>query len=188
VSPEVNPTAQAQHAAATPRGALLAFYGQRDRCSTAALGLALRAMGRGFRCAVVYFDAGHWQSGEELFSLVMPQLTYLSQQEAQQGLPSDPALNPAGIARAELWMRTQALFADSTYRFVVLDGIDTALASGDLPLTDVLAALRGRLKHQHLVLTAHALDSHLVELADEVTELRTIKKQAQAAPSLGIDF
>ena len=46
------------------KGLLIVHTGKGKGKSTAAFGLMVRALGRGFRCGVVQFGKGAWQSGE----------------------------------------------------------------------------------------------------------------------------
>src|SRR3984957_9806021 len=46
------------------KGLLIVHTGKGKGKSTAAFGLMVRALGRGFRCGVVQFGKGVWQSGE----------------------------------------------------------------------------------------------------------------------------
>ena len=46
------------------KGLLIVHTGKGKGKSTAAFGLLLRAIGRGFKCGVVQFGKGAWQSGE----------------------------------------------------------------------------------------------------------------------------
>jgi cob(I)alamin adenosyltransferase len=46
------------------KGLLIVHTGKGKGKSTAAFGLLLRAIGRGFQCGVVQFGKGAWQSGE----------------------------------------------------------------------------------------------------------------------------
>ena len=63
---------------------------------------------------------------------------------------------------------------------VVLDEIMYPLRYGWVQLGDVLACLRERPGHVHVVLTGRGAPAELVDLADTVTEMTLIKHHFQA--------
>lgn len=63
---------------------------------------------------------------------------------------------------------------------VVLDEITYPLIYGWLPLEDVLATLRERPSHVHVVLTGRRCPPELIEIADTVTEMTLVKHAFKA--------
>ena len=59
------------------RGLLVVYTGQGKGKTTAAFGVAFRALGWGMRVAVVQFIKGKWKTGERVFAEGLPQLTFL---------------------------------------------------------------------------------------------------------------
>src|SRR5689334_15786811 len=55
-------------ASAERRGLVVVYTGEGKGKTTAALGMVFRALGRGFRVAVMQFIKGNWKTGERLFA------------------------------------------------------------------------------------------------------------------------
>ena len=72
------------------------------------------------------------------------------------------------------------LIRGSPPRLVVLDEITYPLRYGWVPLDPVLACLRERPAHVHVVLTGREAPQELIDLADTVTEMSLIKHHYQA--------
>lgn len=75
-------------------------------------------------------------------------------------------------ALTELWTFTQTAVASSRYRLVVLDELSLAVQLGLIPEIEVLTLLENRPRHLDLILTGPAMTPGLLELADQVTQLR----------------
>jgi cob(I)alamin adenosyltransferase len=73
------------------------------------------------------------------------------------------------------WERAAGFLADPAFQLVVLDELNIALKLGLVPLEPVLAALRTRPSHQHVVVTGRGALRELIEIADTVTEMRPVK-------------
>lgn len=145
------------------------YTGEGKGKTTAALGLALRALGHGLRVAFLQFMKADPTWGE----VVM--LRRLGVEVQQCGLDhwvikgeadgEDLAAAAAGLSRG------RALVMSGDYDVVVLDELVTALFFELVPLDDVLALLRDRPAYVELVLTGRRAPSELVEAADLVTEM-----------------
>jgi cob(I)alamin adenosyltransferase len=73
---------------------------------------------------------------------------------------------------------------------LILDEINTAVALGLLDLGSVLDLVRSKPGRLHLVLTGRDARPELIELADMVTEMRSLKHPYDIGrpASKGIDF
>src|ERR1700741_14584 len=123
------------------KGLLIVHTGKGKGKSTAAFGLLMRALGRGFRCGVVQFGKGAWQSGErtaaERFG---DQVEWHTLGEGFTWETQDRARDVAAAERA--WEATERLMADPTIRFIVLDELNITLRYDHLDLAKVLSALK----------------------------------------------
>jgi precorrin-4/cobalt-precorrin-4 C11-methyltransferase len=183
-----------------PRGLLVVYTGDGKGKTTAALGLVFRALGRGLPVAVVQFIKGKWKTGERLFAATLPELTFLTmgegftwvkdrvndEEDDSEGDDSDAHGRAARIA----WKRARDLLAAGAHRIVVLDELTHAVRHGFVPIADVLAALAARPAGVTAVVTGRGAPSELVEAADLVTEMRSVKhpfdRGDRALP--GVDF
>ncbi len=75
-------------------------------------------------------------------------------------------------ALADLWAYTQRAIQESRYSLVVLDELSLAVDLGLIPEAEVLELLQNRPRHLDIILTGPAMSPALLDLADQVTELR----------------
>jgi cob(I)alamin adenosyltransferase len=169
-------------------GLLVVYTGHGKGKTTAALGLAFRALGRGLRVAVVQFIKGKWKTGERLFAETLPQLTFLVMGRGFTWDSDD--LSRDREAAVAAWQEAARLIAGGEHAVVILDEVTYALNYGFVSLDEVLAVLRSRPAHVHVVLTGRNAPEPLLELADTVTEMRKLKHpfdQGRKA-QVGVDF
>ncbi|MGR6807411.1 cob(I)yrinic acid a,c-diamide adenosyltransferase [Sphaerotilus natans] len=160
------------------RGLILVHTGDGKGKSTAAFGLALRAHGRGKPVKIYQF-------------MKVPSARFGEHRMFEQlGVPieglgdgfswkSKDLEHSAQLAR-EGWARAEATIRAGAHFLVVLDEIMYPLRYGWVALEPVLAALRERPAHVHVVLTGRNAPQELVDLADTVTEMRLVKHHYQA--------
>lgn len=156
--------------------------------TTAALGLLLRAWGRGMRVCMLQFiktttgNYGENRAARKLGVELIPLgkgFTWLS-----KDIERDKAL------ASRCWALAEEKLYSGEYDVVILDELTYALTYGWLPVDEVLEALRGRPEGVHVVITGRDAPPELVEFADLVTEMREIKhpyKQGVKAQP-GIEF
>lgn len=170
------------------KGLLLVYTGQGKGKTTAALGLVFRAIGRGLRVAVVQFIKGKWKTGERLFAETIPGLTFLVMGHGFTWESDD--LTRDRNAAVAAWTTAKGLIACGEHTVVVLDEMTYAINYGFVALADVLATLRERPTHVHVVITGRKAQEELCALADLVTEMKPVKHPFQhgfkAQP--GIDY
>ncbi|MGL4397507.1 MAG: cob(I)yrinic acid a,c-diamide adenosyltransferase [Hyphomicrobium sp.] len=171
------------------KGLLIVHTGKGKGKSTAAWGLMLRALGRGFKVGVVQFGKGAWETGERLaIAKFGDQVTWHTLGEGFTWETQDRARDVAAAERA--WQAATALMADPTVRLIVLDELNISLRYDHLDLATVLAALKARRHDLHIVVTGRNAKPELIEAADLVTEMVPLKHHFAAGVKAqeGIEF
>ncbi|MGI9951791.1 cob(I)yrinic acid a,c-diamide adenosyltransferase [Moorellaceae bacterium AZ2] len=171
------------------KGLILVYTGDGKGKTTAALGLALRAVGQGQRVLIIQFMKGSPQYGEIKAAAYLPGLTVV-----QKGLPTfvkkgDPAPEDIRLAREGLELAKQAV-TSREYDLVILDEINVAVDYGLLSEEDVLALMAAKPEGVSLVLTGRYASAKIVDAADMVSEVREVKHHfRQGIPSqAGIEY
>ena len=171
------------------KGLLMVHTGKGKGKSTAAWGLLLRALGRGWRCGVVQFGKGAWQSGERTaIERFGDQVQWHTLGEGFTWETQDIKRDIAAAERA--WAKALELMAEPTFGLVILDELNIALRYEYLDLDAVVAALRQRRAGLHVVVTGRNAKPELTEAADLVTEMTLVKHHFAAGvkAQAGIEF
>jgi cob(I)alamin adenosyltransferase len=160
------------------RGLVLVHTGDGKGKSTAAFGLALRAHGRGKPVLIYQFmKVPSARFGEHrIFEQLGVPIIGLGDGFSWK---SKDLEHSAELAR-EGWARAEATIRSGDHFLVVLDEIMYPLRYGWVPLDGVLACLRERPSHVHVVLTGRGAPAELIELADTVTEMTMVKHHYKA--------
>jgi cob(I)alamin adenosyltransferase len=168
------------------KGLLIVHTGPGKGKSTAAFGLALRALGK---VGVVQFIKGAWSTGERLaLERFGDQMVWRTMGE---GFTWEVQDRQRDIAAAEAaWAKALEMMSDPTIRLIVLDELNIALRYDYLSLSDVVAALAARRSDLHIVVTGRNAKPELIEAADLVTEMTLIKHPFAAGVRAqeGIEF
>jgi len=171
------------------KGLLIVHTGKGKGKSTAAFGLMLRALGRGFRCGVVQFGKGAWQSGERsAIERFGDQVEWHTLGEGFTWETQDRARDVAAAERA--WAAARKMMADPAIRLIVLDELNITLRYDHLDVAAVVAALQARRRDQHIVVTGRNAKPEMIEAADLVTEMTPVKHHFAAGVKAqeGIEF
>ena len=156
------------------KGVLLVHTGAGKGKSTAAFGLALRALGHGWRVGVVQFIKGAWHTGERnALARFGDQVSWHTMGEGFTWETQDRARDVAAASAA--WGEAKRMMADPSIRLLVLDELNIALRYDYLPLAEVVAALVKRRPGLHVVVTGRNARPEMIEAADCVTEFALVK-------------
>jgi 5,6-dimethylbenzimidazole synthase/cob(I)alamin adenosyltransferase len=170
------------------QGLVVVYTGQGKGKTTAALGLVMRALGRGYRVGVVQYIKGKWKTGERLFAAGLPGLDFHVMGEGFTW-ESDDLSRDRRAARAA-WDRSATLIAGGDHDVVILDELTYAISYGFVDEAEILAAIDARPSHVHVVITGRHATPALIERADLVTDMAAVKhpfaRGVRAQP--GLDF
>jgi cob(I)alamin adenosyltransferase len=156
--------------------------------SSAAFGVVMRALAREWRVAVVQFlKSGGWNTGEEKIGRQLG-VDWFAIGEGFTWDSKDLTQDEA-VAQ-EAWRQAKELILSDNYRLVVLDEITYPMNWGWISTDDVIATIRERPAKVNVVATGRDAPAALIELADTVTEMRSIKHAYERgiAAKKGIDY
>ena len=143
--------------------------------TTAAFGLALRALGQGFRVLILQFMKGRANIGE-IKAVTHIDLPIEIKQFGREVFFKSRACEPIDIYLAAQGLATFCeAMATGSYDLIILDEIIMAIDFGLLPLEDVKEALAQKPPELHVILTGRNAPAQLIEIADLVTEMQEIK-------------
>ncbi|UFJ41469.1 cob(I)yrinic acid a,c-diamide adenosyltransferase [Brevibacillus humidisoli] len=175
------------------RGLVLVYTGDGKGKTTAALGLAVRAAGRGKRVLMIQFIKSPERTyGEKLV------FDRLGIEICQTGVgftwTKTPQEHRAALEKG--WQLAKEKVMGGQYDLVILDELNNALAierfpiDDVLPLADVLDLIRNRPNGMHLVITGRQAKPEIVDIADLVTEMNPVKHYYdEGVPAVkGIEF
>ncbi len=157
------------------KGRVHVYTGNGKGKTTAALGLAFRAAGRGFRVHIMHFmkldpDYGEMISAEKMGT------NWTVEQVGRRGFVSftDPAPEDIQLAQQAL-TRALDLARSGDYDLLILDELVNALGFRLVRLEQVLELIATRAPTTELVLTGRNAPQALINAADLVTEMKDIK-------------
>lgn len=156
------------------KGLILVHAGNGKGKSTAAFGTAVRAMGRGYKVAIVQFIKGKWQTGEVKFlnSLKGKCRVFV----IGDGFTWDTKNFEADVKTAQrAWKKCCEILHDKEHGLVIFDEILYAIQYNFLDEKQVVAELNKKPAMKHVILTGGKVSKLMIGTADLVTEMQCIK-------------
>lgn len=173
-------------------GLVIVYTGKGKGKTTAALGMALRAVGYDYKVCMIQFIKGSWHYGEMTSSKRLePEFELTAVGKGFVGIMDDksPIEDHKKIADEALAI-AQEKIASEKYNIVILDEINYAVNLGLVKIDDVIKLIQTKPADVNLVLTGNHVKDEIIELADLVTEMREIKHPFKSGikAKKGIDF
>ena len=170
------------------KGLVIVNTGSGKGKTTAAMGVLLRAWGRGMKVIMLQFIKHSTANfGEQRAAQKMG----VEMRAMGDGFTwrSKDLEHTADLARSH-WEDCKDVIANGDYDVVILDEFTYPMHYGWIPVEEVLEALRSRPEMLHVIITGRNAPDALVEFADLVTEMNVVKHPYQqgikAQP--GIEF
>jgi cob(I)alamin adenosyltransferase len=161
------------------RGCVQVYTGDGKGKTTASLGLALRAVGRGLRVCMLQFIKGGGQYGEHLAAeKLTPLLTII--QTGRPGWVNTKDITEDRRVAQEALVQAQELLTSGTYDVFICDEINGAVGFGLIDVEQVLELIRQKPARTELILTGRNAHDRVIEAADLVTEMRELKHYYKA--------
>jgi cob(I)alamin adenosyltransferase len=161
------------------RGLLIVHTGNGKGKSTAAFGMALRALGWGLEVGIVQYVKGKWETGERRFFETHPNLlTFAVMGDGFTWETQDRARDIEAAQAA--WQRSKEMIADPGLGLVILDELNIVIRHDSVPFDDVLSTLKSRPLDKHVCITGRGARPELIGIADLVTEFAEVKHPYRA--------
>jgi len=175
-------------ASMTNTGRVIINTGDGKGKTTAALGMAFRALGHGQRVCVIQFLKGKGQYGERLFAEKLDNLDWFICGKGfvfnKENLEEDKAAARLGfdLAREKI--------INDLYDLVILDEITYLPLYGFLEAKEIVDLIKNRPKRLTVVVTGRGAVDELIAVADTVTEMKPLKHAFEAGikAQKGVEF
>jgi cob(I)alamin adenosyltransferase len=171
------------------QGLLMVHTGDGKGKSTAAFGMAVRALGWGYKVGIVQYIKGKWITGERQFFRNFPdRVRYAVMGE---GFTWDVADRERDIAAAKAaWATSLEMIADPDLHLVVLDELNIALRYDYLEVAEVAAGLKNRPVDKHVCVTGRNAKPEILAIADLITEFNAVRHPFEQGfkAQRGVDF
>lgn len=176
------------------KGLLIVHTGKGKGKSTAAFGLAARAIGNDMKVGVVQYVKGKWETGERKVLEAFPD--QIDIHTMGEGFTWETQDRERDIRAAEkAWEKSKEMIEASrgdnpAYDMVILDELNIVLRYDSLPLAEVVEFLKNKPEKLHVVITGRNAKEELIEIADLVTEMTQIKHPFRSGvkAQVGIEF
>ena len=171
-----------------PKSIVLVNTGDGKGKTSAAVGMAIRGVARGWRVGVIQFlKSGKWKTGE---SKLAEQLG-IDWWSIGDGFTweSDDLETSARLGR-EAWDLAAGLIAAGDHQLLILEEVTYVMIFEWIPIEDVVAAITSRPPTVNEVLTGRDAPEEIIAIADTVTEMRNVKHAHEqgVAAMKGLDF
>jgi cob(I)alamin adenosyltransferase len=141
--------------------------------STAAFGVVMRAVARGWPVSVIQFvKSDRWKVGEEEVARRLG-VDWAKTGDGFTWLTDDLERSEA-LAKAA-WELARAVLGAGDHRLVVLDEISYPMNWGWIPIPEVVEAIRERPEQVNVIATGRDAPDELIAIADTVTEMVKVR-------------
>ena len=156
------------------KGLLMVHTGKGKGKTTAAMGLAMRAIGNGMKVGIVQFVKGKWETGERQVLEAFPDQIEIRVMGEGFSWDSQDRQRDIAAARAA-WEMAKEMIADPSFGLVVLDELNIPLRYDHLDIHEVVAGLLAKREGLHVVVTGRNAKEELIAAADMVTDMTMVK-------------
>jgi cob(I)alamin adenosyltransferase len=173
-------------------GLVIVYTGNGKGKTTAALGMALRAIGYDHKVCMLQFIKGSWHYGEmDSSKKLEPNFELIAIGKGFVGILDDnsPREEHKKYAAEALKICREKIFSEN-YNVVILDEVNYAIDLGLIDVQEIIKTIKEKPANLDLVLTGNHAKEEIIELADLVTEMKEIKHPFKSGikAKKGIDF
>jgi cob(I)alamin adenosyltransferase len=156
------------------RGLTQVFTGGGKGKTSAGIGTAVRASGRGYRVYIVYFMNQNYDSGEQEVLHCLPGVKWAAFGPGLVRHPESPTPEVKAKANQALTEARRAMLSGD-WDVIIMDEINIVTGWGWLETADVVQLIKDRPEHVELVLTGRLAPQEVIDAADLATEMVKVK-------------
>jgi cob(I)alamin adenosyltransferase len=174
------------------KGLIIIYYGNGKGKTTAALGVALRAIGYNHNVCMIQFIKGEWDYGE-LYSSnkLKPNFELIVTGKGFIGIIDDDHLIEEHIQSSKNALKiAREKISSNKYNTIILDEINYALKLNLITEKEIIDLLDSKPTELNIIMTGNYLPDKILEIADLVTEMKEVKHPYKKGikAKKGIDF
>lgn len=161
------------------RGYIQVYTGKGKGKTTASLGLAMRALGRGWKVLIVMFTKGGDDYGElysftTLKGVMKNKFKIINAGSERIVYANNINVNDYRTIN-EGWQIAKNAIQSNEYQLIILDEANIALDLGLIKLDDMLETLKNKPDDMEIVLTGRNAKPEIIEIAHLVSEIHPVK-------------
>lgn len=171
------------------KGLLIVNTGNGKGKTTAALGMAFRALGHGMRVCIIQFIKGTWKYGELNSAKRFEDLLEFYVKGNGFTWKSDNLDTDKAIAR-DAWEFAKYKINSDSYDLIILDELTYLVKYAMVDEDEIVNTLKIRHPNLHIVVTGRYASNKLIEAADIVTQMLAEKHPLKAGikAQKGVEF
>lgn len=160
------------------KGVFIVLSGDGKGKSSSGFGTVLRALGHGYKVAVVQFIKGTWECGERNMLENMPDVDFHVMGTGFTWETQDDEKDK--LAAQKVWAQAKAAFSDPNIHLVLLDEMTYALNYKWLDKDEVLQVIADRPSQQSVIITGRGAKKYLQDACDTYSEIKAVKHAFQS--------
>ncbi|GGO93604.1 cob(I)yrinic acid a,c-diamide adenosyltransferase [Stakelama pacifica] len=171
------------------KGLIIVHTGPGKGKTSAALGMAIRAIGHDMKVGIVQFVKGAMATGE---AAVFAKFDNVEFKPMGEGFTWETQNRARDVEVTRVaWEEVKRMIADPSYDMIIADELNIVLRYDYLPVDEVLEALAGKRDAAHVIITGRNAPDALIAVADLVTEMALVKhpfREQGVKAQAGIEF
>ena len=171
------------------KGLLIVYTGNGKGKTTAAMGIALRALGHNYRVCIIQFLKGSWKSGEFFSAQRFNDLLDFHIKGKGFTWQSTDIGEDKKAAR-DAWEFAKSTIQSKRYHVIILDELTYLIQYALVHESEIVECLNRRSDNLHVVITGRKAPQTLIEEADIVTHMVDVKHPLRKGikAQKGIDY
>jgi cob(I)alamin adenosyltransferase len=154
-------------------GHIHVYTGNGKGKTAAAMGLAMRAIGAGFKVYIAQFLKGNGDNSLQDLGKISKQV--LLQKYGDQGQPLSEIRRDDRQKALEVLDEICEVIHSGDYQLVILDDANIAVCHGFLMVEDLLKLIDSKPKHVDVIITGDCAAPQIIKRADLVTDMQGVK-------------